>query len=242
MPDIIETLQNTTRLVKIWGASQLPDGRTLSQALTLDGIPFWEVFAVDLARIYVPAALHANSTSSKIVKMIWPRLFYAKYGLRDYIYNRRNTSGCSLWPTNQTILCLDFSEHISRDVLQPIAIRLAENKGIKVVSLRDKLWETTNECSHQNGLYQTVCDHWSQQVCNQTSAMKQEVSKIYRDFLTSNILPGIIRDDKIPMWDKLENVFNSFFRAYLPLFVSHAVVARHILENHRPALVICGRC
>jgi hypothetical protein len=238
MPDIIETLQNTTRLVKMWGESHLPGGRTLSQALTLDGIPFWEVFAVDLARIYVPAALHANSTPAKIIKMIWPRLIRAKYGLRDFIYNRRNTSGCSSWPDNQTILCLDFSEHMSRDVLQPIAMRLAENNGIKVVSLRDKSWTTASACSHQNGLYQTVWEHWSQQARKQASAMKKALSRMYRDFCAANVLAEVIRDGDSRLWDQLENVFITFFRAHLPLFVPQAVVAQHILESHRPALVV----
>jgi len=238
MPDIIETLQNTTRLVKIWGESRLPDGRTLSQALTLDGIPFWEAFSVDLARIYVPAALHAKSTPAEITKMIWPRLIRTKYGLRDFIHNRHNTSGCSSWPDNQTILCLDFSEHISRDVLQPIATHLAENKGIKVVSLRDKAWTIAGARSHQKGLYHTVWEHWNRQVRKQVSAMTQALCRIYRDFRASNVLAEIIRDGDSCMWDQLENVFITFFRAHLPLFIPQAAVAQHILERHRPALVI----
>ena len=48
----------------------------------------------------------------------------------------------------------------------------------------------------------------------------------------------IIRDGDRCMWDRLEYVFNRFFRADLPLFVPQAVVAQHILKNHRPALVI----
>jgi hypothetical protein len=238
MPDIIETLQNTTRLVKMWGESHLPDGRTLSQALTLNGIPFWEAFSVELARIYVPVAVSANSTPAGIIKIIRPCLVRVKYGLRNFMYNRRNTSGCSSWPDKQTILCLDFSEHISRDVLQPIATHLAEHNGIKVVSLRDKSWENASISSHQNSLYQTVWEHWDQTVRKQASAIKQTLSSMGRYFRASNVLADIIHDGEILMWDQLENVFNSFFRVYLPLLVSQAVVAQHILVNHRPSLVI----
>jgi len=35
-----------------------------------------------------------------------------------------------------------------------------------------------------------------------------------------------------------KNLFNRFFKAYLPRIVPRAVVARHILENHHPAVVI----
>ena len=66
MSDIIETLQNTTRLVKMWGrVSPLRRAHTI-EALTLNGIPFWDAFAVDLARIYVPAALSADAALSDI--------------------------------------------------------------------------------------------------------------------------------------------------------------------------------
>ena len=238
MPDILETLQNTTRLVKMWGESHLPDGRTLSQALTLGGIPFWEAFAVELARIYVPATLYADATSSNISLMIRPYLIRAKYGLRDFIRNRRSTQGCFSWPTHNTILCLDFSEHMSRDVLQPIATRLAEYPDLKVVSLRDKSWKNANTYTHHNGLYQTVWEHWNQKVGLQVSKLREELYRTEKDLRASNVLLNIIRDGDRCMWEQLEHVFISFFRAYLPLFVSQAVVARHILENHRPALVI----
>ena len=238
MPDIIETLQNTTRLVKMWGESRLPDGRTLSEALTLGSIPFWDAFAVDLARIYVPATLYADATSSKISLMIRPYLIRAKYGLRNFIRNRHSTQGCFLWPTGKTILCLDFSEHISRDVLQPIATRLAEHPDVKVVSLSDKSRKNANTYLHHNGLYQTVWEHWNQQVGLQVSKLRKELYRTEKDLRASNVLLNIICDGDRCMWEQLEHVFISFFRVYFPFFVSQAVVARHILENHRPALVI----
>lgn len=238
MPDIKETLQNTTRLVKMWGESRLPDGRTLSGSLTLDGIPFWDAFAVELARIYVPAALHAKSTSSNITKKIRPHLIRAKYSFLNFVRNRHSTQGCFSWPIGKTILCLDFGEHISRDVLQPVATRLAENNGIKVVSLRDKAWTTAGVDSYQNGLYQTVWEHWDRQVALQVSKLKQALYRTERNLLASNILLTIIRDNDRCIWEQVGNVFNSFFCAYLPLFLSQAVVAQHILEKHHPALVI----
>ena len=68
--------------------------------------------------------------------------------------------------------------------------------------------------------------------------MKKELYRTQRNLRASNVLLNIIRDDDRCIWEQLENVFNRFFRAYLPLFVPQAVVAQHILENHRPALII----
>jgi len=165
-------------------------------------------------------------------------LIRAKYGLRDFVRNRHSTQGCFSWPTGQTILCLDFSEHISRDVLQPVATRLAEHPDIKVVSLRDKSWRNPNVGSHQNGLHQTVWEHWNQQVGLQASNLKQELYRTEKNLRASNVWLNIIRDDDRCILEHLEPVFLSLFHAYLPLFVSQAVVAQHILESHRPALVI----
>ena len=238
MLDIIETLQNTTRLVKIWGESSLPDGRTLSEALTLDGIPFWDALAVDLARIYVPAALNAAAVPSGISRMITPTLIRAKYGLQNFVRNRHSTQGCSSWPTGKTILCLDFSEHISKDVLQPIATRLADHPEVKVVSLRDKSWSKTDQISNPDGIYQTVWEHWNQQVRRESNILRQALSQTEEELRSSKILMNIIRDDNLCLWERLKDVFNRFFRADLPLLIPQAVVARHILESHRPSLVI----
>lgn len=238
MYNMIETLQYTTRLVKMWGQSRLSDGRTLSEVLTMKGIPFWDAFSVEWARNFAPEALSVDTTSSNISQMIKPYLVRAKYGLRDFVRNRRSTQGCSSWPTDQTILCLGFTDYIYRDILQPVAIRLAGYPACKVVSLSDKSWHKANRRPHQNVLCQTVWEHWNPQVVMQVTKLRKELYRIESDLRASNDLMNIIRDDDRCLWTQLENVFYRFFRTYLPLLVSQAAVAQHILENHRPALVI----
>lgn len=234
MSDILSTLQYTTGLIKKWGQSRLPNGSMLAEALTLNGIPFWGAFAVDLARIYMPVALTSNSDISQIIR---PYLTRAKHTLRAFVH-KRSTHGCSTWPIGPTILCLDFSEHISRDVLQPIATRLAAHPDCRVVSLSDKSWKKANQDLCPSGLYQTVWEHWDQQVCRQISHLKQEARLTKINLRESNYISSIIRDDDQCMRSYLEHVLNLFFRVFLPFFIPQAIVARHILESHRPALII----
>jgi len=155
MSDILETLQCATGLIKTWGQSRLPRGSTLAEALTLNGIPFWDAFAVELARIYMPAALTSSSDISQIIR---PYLSRAKHTLRAFVH-KRSTHGCSTWPVGQTILCLGFSDYMYRDVLQPVANLLAEHPDSRVVSLSDKSWHKANQSSCQNVLHQTVWQH-----------------------------------------------------------------------------------
>src|SRR4030042_4349546 len=232
--DILSTLQYTTGLVKTWGQSRLPKGGTLAEALTLNGIPFWDVFAVELARIYMPAALTSNSDIRQIIR---PYLTRAKHTLRAFVH-KRSTLGCSTWPINQTILCLGFSDYMYRDVLQPVANLLAEHPHCQVVSLSDKSWHKANQSLCQDVLYQTVWQHWNKQVCRQISHLKQEVPLTKKNLRTSDYMLSIVRDDDQNMQRCLEHVLNLFFRVFLPFFMPQAIVARHILESHRPGVVI----
>jgi hypothetical protein len=84
MLDIVETLQNTTRLVKMCGQSRLSDGRTLAGALTLDGIPFWDAFPVELGRIYIPTALSNDPTASSMRQKSHAVLDSRKIGFAEF--------------------------------------------------------------------------------------------------------------------------------------------------------------
>jgi len=161
----------------------------------------------------------------------------AKHTLRAFVH-RRSTHGCSTWPIDQTILCLGFSDYIYRDVLQPVANLLAERPDCRVVSLSDKSWHKANQSLCQNVLYQTVWQHWNQQVCRQISHLKQEVNLTKINLRASNYMLSVASHDDQCMRRYLEYVLNLFFRVFFPFFIPQAIVARHILESHRPALII----
>src|SRR3972149_6459304 len=117
--------------------------------------------------------------------MIRPYLIRGRYGLLNFFRNRRSMQGCLAWPAGKTILCLNFSEHISRDVLQSIASRLAEQNDIKVVSMNDSSWKNANSYSLKISLYQTVWEHWNQQVGLQVPKLRQELLLAENDLRTS---------------------------------------------------------
>ena len=238
MPDFIETIKYTTYLVKMWEKSRFTNGKTLSETLTLNGIPFWDIFAVDLARIYIPQALYAEVNSSIISRTIKPELVRLKYCLRDFVKNKYNMNGCSSWPADKTILCLDFSEHMSKDVVQPLVAHLTDKKGVKVVSMMDKSRANKSVGSHHYSLHQTIWEHWDKQVDQKVSALRKELNKIKNELRASNDLMNLISDGDRSLYPQLENVFNRFLDVELSNFIPRAVLARHILEKHRPTLVI----
>ena len=79
----LENLYYSSQLIKSVGDSILEDGRSLSESLTIEGISYWDVFAVELARIYLPYSLTA-SDDQYIVQLIKPTFIKTKYFFRDF--------------------------------------------------------------------------------------------------------------------------------------------------------------
>ena len=73
MNDVAGLLQQSAALVKTWGESRLPSGKTLAEALTVYGIPLWDAFVVDLARLHLPRALARGNHSRRARPPIPPR-------------------------------------------------------------------------------------------------------------------------------------------------------------------------
>ena len=109
MPKIVNDLHRSAEIIKSIGESVLPDGQTVSQLLTIDGIPYWDVFASELARSYLPSAMAKVSFIDLIFQLTKPFLVRVNYFFRDLsrIYKYRNKSDSS--PSKEIILCLDFN-------------------------------------------------------------------------------------------------------------------------------------
>ena len=127
-----------------------------------------------------------------------------------------------------------------RDVLRPVVSRLAMRKDRHVVVLSDQHWPDVKLSFAENCKYQTVWQHWNEQVGYQASKLQESIDQIEVNLNLTNVLSDVIPDAERHLLTNFNNLFTWFFRVYLPLIVPQAVIARHILENHRPALVIAS--
>lgn len=233
-----DTLNYSASLVEKFGKSKLPNGKTLAETLTVEGIPFWDVFSVEFAHSHIPTVLAADALSESIMHRIRPYLSRFKHVACDFIRHRHNTNGCLTWPTGKTFLFLGFTHRMYRDILQPVVARMAMRKDCNVVVLSDQQLSDVKLFPSENCKYQTEWQHWNEQVGKQVSKLQKSIDQIEVNLQLSNVLSCIILDTDRHLLNNFKNLFNWFFRAYLPLVIPHAAVARHILENHRPALVI----
>ena len=238
MLDFNKSLEVSTNIVENFGNGKLSNGKTLAEMLTLNGIPFWDMFATELARIYIPSELTNESKTSRLSKKIKLSLINAKYTFREFVRKQFFIkSNVSMLPLN-SFLCLDFTDHMSRDVLYPVVSHLTEKMDSKVISIRDRPWRNALACSNPNSLYRTIWDHWDEEVAKEVLDLRRELSIIITYLRTSNDLKTIAQANESVLWSKLENVFIRFFDVDLPNLVSIAVLAKHIIEKHSPKLVI----
>jgi hypothetical protein len=238
MDDTIRTLHRSVGLVKAWAQAQLPNGRTLAEMFTLEGLPLWDVVAVDLARLHVPKALSQGRRSSSFTQRARPYLSWAKQTSLGLIRRQRSSQGCVKWPPKSVFLFLGFSAYIYRDVLQPVVARLAESTEIRTVSLHDGQQGRTNAWLSEGDRFQSIWQHWDNETEAKASVLRRALKKAIVELRTTGMLPRIIQDQGWLLWPHMRDVFDWFFRVYLPLLLPQASIAWHILERHRPALVI----
>lgn len=240
MAEIVDDLHRSAGLVKAIGNSLLTDGRSLSEALTMNGVPYWEVFAVELSRIYVPSSLTGNDGVGIFAKFIKPNLVKAKYFARDLARLHKHRLECSGQPYSEAILCLDFSDHISRDVVQPVVSYLADHHDKKIMCLRDREWSVSACTSHPNVLCRTTWDYWNTELRLQARALRRQLGLTKKTLSKSKALNQIIDAIDPDLWEGIQPALNRLLIGEFASLIRHGVLSRYILDQQRPALVIAG--
>ncbi|OGP69403.1 MAG: hypothetical protein A2169_06905 [Deltaproteobacteria bacterium RBG_13_47_9] len=238
MNDAVRMLQYSAELVKAWGQAQLPSGKTLAETLSLQGFPLWEAIAVDLARLHVPKALTMDRQPSWFAQEVRPYLSWAKHSALNLLRRQQGSRGSPDWPVEPVFLFLGFSAYFYRDVLQPVVTRLTRSKDIATVSLHSELRLHRTMPPTQGDRFQSIWQHWDHKVEARLRALRHALRATVAELHAIEALPQIIRDHGEPIWPKMQEIFDWFFRVYLPRLLPQVVIARHILERYQPALVI----
>jgi hypothetical protein len=240
MSEIVDDLRRSALLVKSIGGSLLPDGRTLSDALTIDGIPYWEVFAVELSRIYLPPCLSGIDGKGFFAKVIRPNLVRAKYFARDLVRLNKHLNEYSVLSSCAAILCLDFSDHISRDVVQPVVLDLADNHDKKIICLRDREWLHSSGTSHPNVLFRTTWNFWGDELRLNARSLGRQLGTIRKLLTKSKALEHIVDEIDPNLQGVIQPALNRLLVGEFASLIRHGVLSRHILEQQRPSLVFAG--
>ena len=237
MSTTTENLQHAARLVKQWGNAQLPNGRTLRDVLTVSGVSLWQVVEPVLAVSYVPAIL-IRKTAPSLRARLEPWIAWVKYKRKAHFGRPQRVSSCPPWPKERTGLLLGFSSYMYRDVLEPMTHCSAGDTQCNYVTLTDPGRHQTAVTNLSDGQSQSIWKHWTPAVAAQELQLRRELAAVLKYVEAAGVCADISSACKMSLRAHLDLLFKSLLTAYLPALLPYLTLAQHILQTHRPSIIV----
>jgi len=225
-------------LIEELGQTRLPTGKTISETLTIEGIPFWEIFSAELAWRHLTTAAAATTPLANVKLLLKPRVLRLKDALKDLAWRHRDLSGCAGWPGGPTILALGFTPRMYRDVLAPVIEDLTADGACRAVVLEDVSSLGASQSDRKGIAFQQIWQHWDEDVRQSTRQLRTSIRRIGSGLDLAKALPSMSTAEARPAAVALEKAFRLLLNCYLPLILPQAAIAKHILTKHRPVLVL----
>lgn len=226
-------LLRSSSLVKKWGDSILPNGGSLKDLLSIEGLSLWDAMAAELALYLIPDGLSVRKKRKTIRQVLIPFLRPVKYAF--WRPSELNFKDCKLWPPGKTALFVGFCDYMAHDVLHPVMdLLLRDEAGITPVLLIDKL----GRHSDVKYVHSTNC-HRTQYCINESIKLRKLILKKTTQLLNQKESQDIFSENNISLWSRLKFGFKRAFGVYASYFLPDIIaVARHILHEHRPSIII----
>jgi hypothetical protein len=235
---VIDTLHHAADLVNKWGLEKLSDGRTLKEVLTIRNVSLWDVLSPELAIYHVPAALSLGDQSPSFAQRGRPYMGWLKQKMINLLRADNVVDGCSKWPDQPAYLVLGFNDYMYRDVLQSVVERLEKRTDIKIVCLYDGQSRQKTAGAMHKDKRQSIWEHWDSAVKAEADLLCRVLGEVVAKSLSGEELSRIIKDHDRPLWRQMKPLFTRLFKVYLPMLLAQAAIAKHILRQHHPAIII----
>jgi hypothetical protein len=239
MKNIVDDLHFSANLIKNMGSMILPNGKNLNESLKIDGISYWDVFATELARSYIPASLSKKKITNKAYDLFKPYLVRIKYHCRDFfrIFKYRNKSTNAM-PLG-AFLFLDYTPQQSRDIIQPI-IKYVKSKKKQTISIKDCYWSDDNLSENYSDFSEIIWSYWSNELTVKTKKIIKEFKEIYKKYLNSDYLDKVLFAENPYVKKNIKIALNRLFIAEISGLVRQGVVANTILKKIKPSIIIAS--
>lgn len=223
-------------LTEALASCEVARGQTLRDALGLGGpVSLWDVAASYLALYRFPLL----SQTSRTALRLRPYRGLAARALERLSRPARTTAACAAWAADRrTIVFLGFTPGFYRDVLRPVAERLSREGTGRVVVLADDAGAIAPSLS-AGVECESPTDHWDagaaaaeRQMLRRLSAVRAQVfarearGRLEKAAATAGAGPGLLYEFRWLFWRELVRL------------VPRLAAARHVLDRHRPALIV----
>jgi CDP-glycerol glycerophosphotransferase (TagB/SpsB family) len=226
-------------LIQEIGKSKLPNGKIISDIFNLKDIPFWEIFAPELAWRHLTTCMAATSLWDNFKILIKPYVLPLKQG---YIKNK-SKNGFEVkkinWDQSHVVLVLGFTNYMYRDVLDPVINELMRYDNMNVVVLIDSNNEYVNEIKNKNNKIEffNISDEIKINFQNEIKEIKKLIKGISKEIILTGQLYKLFPKN-IQITIALKKVFYLYLKCYLPIFIKQALIAKHIITNYRPKHIL----
>jgi hypothetical protein len=219
---------------------RLPDGRSFSEALTLEGIPFFDVFEAEMAWRHLTTTKAAKSIGTKLKLRAKPTLLRLKQIYAD----RFSMPLVNIeWPDGPVMICLAFTGRMYQDVLEPVVRKVLDGDELRVVLTSQA---PMAEAQYQSGLGLTnvaTDTYWNAEIDSIYRLLKVAFGKlpkkheIWKSMERCSNYDSMVRSERLSA-SQVYEALNLLLKYYIPLILRQAAIAKFILTKKRPSLVL----
>ena len=236
--DMTANFHRAAELVKAWGEATLHDGGTVEDALTIGGLSFWSAVSPMLAFGHASQALSGRSSRATIKDSC--RILVGKIRKTAFRVGMPIVAGrmaCKGWPGPPSFLFLGFWHHMYRETMQPVAERIAQRSDCSVTVLDDDLPGSSGRTIPPGVTHQSLWQHWDAGVSEKLRMMRKALQFAKGRLDAPPGLPAIIASSGISREDS-GKLCAWLFDACFPRLLAQGAIALHVMERHRPALIV----
>lgn len=237
MSSIIKDLDTSYKIVEKWGGFILPNGKSITEHFTIDGYQFWEIMTPYISLYDVPSILSNKSVKYNFFQKIRPHISILKRNFLiklNIIKLRKNK--IQYIDNKPVFLFLGFNTYMFRDVLEPIATKLLNEKTFRVLIIEERNYFENNNYSlfeHDN-----IWEYWNKEIEIDVINIKFKLKNKIREFYKMNIFSELMRFDTTTLWPKMKNSLNWLFTFHLQLILPQFIIAKHILTKNNVSLIL----
>jgi hypothetical protein len=243
MKNVNKKLDLSANLIKSWGEIIVFENVKLSEYLTIKEIKFWDIFAVEMARIYLPELMNVGIKnrlyfSFKIILLsfrlkyqIYFNLFISIFRIRKFFYIKQNSN------KKKNILLLGFQHYIYKDTIEPLIFNMDQfNEQYNPVLVSDSNYQISEKLKKINRI--NLNNYFDASVACELKNILEEINK-RSTFLFNNKFLDMLIDERFECDNaKLLFFFKRLFFVEMPKIAYQALLAKRIINDISPAVIV----
>ena len=217
---------------------KVDNNKDIKEILTIDEISFLDIFTSELAHYHFPHAFLKKKSHHfliyKIKSILSNKILFLKSFFQFYLTFKKENI---LLPQNSVFL-LSFTNKMYIDILHPLASKLT-NSNIKppIFLLSDNM-QLNEDLKINDAIYYNISHLYNKKINLEVSILRKKLIKSISKIDIDKCLKSILTEDEIVYFPYFKNLLQRFLYIYIPNIVKKVIIARNLLEDQYPSIVI----